>query len=49
MRVKPGNMTRQQQKALDKEVPWQHIMELPTDVLQKYIKANQEEKWPGNQ
>ena len=41
------NLSRLQQKALDKEIPWRRIMESPKDIIQAYIKAvqNEEESW----
>ena len=40
-------LSRLQQKALDKEIPWRRIMESPKEVIQAYIEAvqNEEESW----
>ena len=40
-------LSRLQQKALDKEIPWRRIMESPPEIIQAYIKAVQkeEESW----
>ena len=37
-------LTRLEQKALDKEIPWQRIMDGPDHVLQAFIKAAQSEE-----
>ena len=37
-------LSRLQQKALDKEIPWRRIMESPKDIIQAYIKAVQTEE-----
>ena len=42
-------LTRQEQKALDKEVPWQAIMEMEPHIVQEYVKSAQAEESSWNQ
>ena len=42
-------LTRQEQKALDKEVPWQAIMEMEPHIIQEYVKSAQAEESSWNQ
>ena len=45
---RPGaQLSRLEQKALDKEIPWQHIFNGPADVLEKFKEAarNEESSW----
>ena len=41
---KKMNMTRQEQKALDKELPWQVIMDRGNEYIEAFIKAAQDEE-----
>ena len=39
-----GKLSRLEQKALDKEIPWRRIMESPKEIIQEYVKAIQKEE-----
>ena len=38
-----ASITRQERKALDREIPWRTIVAGPADIVELYVKANQKE------
>ena len=37
-------MTRKESKALEREIPWRKVMQLPADQLQQYVEAARKEE-----